>query len=147
MVSIWFLLIIYCTINIVARCTHCGYFWRWDGIAATDFAWVFHNADCENLIDTNEFTVDVSEYSCLRFDVDLRRNSSYSTTPETSITVKVGENWYASKTIWTSTSTSFSTKTLFYDPNKNNWDTLDRATAARGSTASSDLSGDITEFG
>ena len=108
---------------------------------------MFHNADCENLIDTNEFTVDVSEYSCLRFDVDLRRNSSYSTTPETSITVKVGENWYASKTIWTSTSTSFSTKTLFYDPNKNNWDTLDRATAARGSTASSDLSGDITEFG
>ena len=111
------------------------------------FAWVYHNADCENIIDTNEYTVDVSEYAAIRFKVDLRKNSNYTKTPEVSITVKVGGTWYVSKTKWTNTTTTFVTKTLDYTTDKNDWDTLDRATAARGSTAGSDLSGDISEFG
>jgi len=111
------------------------------------FCWIWHNGDCENLIYTTEYTVDTSTYSDIEFKYDLRRHSGYSSTPQTSITVQVGGSWYVSKTIYTSTSTSFATQTFVYDPNKENWDTLNIATAERGSTASADLSGDITGFG
>jgi len=109
--------------------------------------WVWHKGDCENLIYTTEYLVDTTTCSNIEFKYDLARHSYYSSTPETSIAVRVGGSWYVSKTIYTSTSTTFATQTLVYNPNKENWDTLDVVTAARGSTASADLSGDITGFG
>jgi hypothetical protein len=117
------------------------------GGIGSGIAWVWHKGSCQNLIYTTEYTVDASTYSEVEFKYDLRRHSSYSSTPQVSIAVQVGGNWYVSKTIYTSTSTTFATKTLVYDPAKENWDTLNIATAARGSTASADLSGNITGFG
>jgi len=118
-----------------------------NGGVTSGFVWVWHNGNCENLIYTTEYTVDTSTYPDIEFKYDLRRYSGYSSTPQTSVVVQTGGNWYVSKTIYTSTSTTFSTKTLAYDPCKDNWDTLNITTAARGSTASSDLSGNITGFG
>lgn len=117
------------------------------GGIGSGIAWVWHKGSCQNLIYTTEYTVDTSVYSTIEFGYDLRRHSAYSSTPETSIAVQVGPNWYVSKIIYTSASTTFATQTLAYDPNKENWDTLNIATAVRGSTASADLSGDITGFG
>jgi beta-galactosidase len=108
---------------------------------------VWHNGDCENLIYTTEYTVDLSSPGFIEFNYDLRRHSAYSSTPQTSLVVQVGGNWYVSKTVFTSSSIGFFTESIIYDPVKDNWDTLNVTTAARGATASSDLSGDITGFG
>ena len=117
------------------------------GGVGSGIAWVWHKGNCQNLIYTTEYTVDTSVHSAVEFGYDLRRHSDYNSTPQTSIVVQVGGNWYVSKTIYSSTSTIFATEILAYDPNKGNWDTLNIATATRGSTASADLSGDITGFG
>lgn len=112
-----------------------------------DFAWVWHNGDCENLIYTNEYTVEVSAAATIEFRYDLRRHSVYDSTPQTSLAVQVGGNWYVSKTVFTSTNETFTTQSITYNPQKDNWDTLNVSTTARGSSASTDLSGDITGFG
>ncbi len=118
-----------------------------NGGLAGDYAWVWHVGDCENLIYTNEYTVNVSSAFLIEFQFDLRKYSSYDSTPQTSLVVQVGGNWYVSKTVFTSSSGAFSTQSITYDPVKDNWDTLNVASAARGSTASSDLLGDISGFG
>lgn len=111
------------------------------------FAWVWHKGNCGNIIYTREYTVDISTYSNVEFRFDLRRNSYYSTTPEVSIAVEIGGSWYVSKTVFIETTTTFQNKTLAYSPSKDNWDTLNIATLSRGTTAASDLSGNITGFG
>ena len=111
------------------------------------FAWVWHSGNCGNFIYTREYTVNPTSYQNIIFGYDLRRNSYYSTTPNTSIAIEVGGNWYVSKTVFTETNTTFQSKSIAYDPSKNNWDTLNITTLARGTTASSDLSGNITGFG
>lgn len=118
-----------------------------DGGLNSNFVWVWHDGDCENLIYTNEYTVDISSSFSIQFQYDLRMNSAYSSTPETSVVVQVGGSWYISKTISVSTSSAFSAVTLAYEPAATNWDTLNVSTASRGSTAAADLSGDITGFG
>ena len=111
------------------------------------FLWLWHNGDNENIVYTTEYTVEVDSGTSIELQYDLRMYSSYSSTPQTSVIVKVGGSWYVSKSVFTSTSTSFATQSLTYDPAKENWDQLTQSTAARGSTASADLSGDITGFG
>ncbi|MHC4500005.1 MAG: hypothetical protein ACYS21_12930, partial [Planctomycetota bacterium] len=111
------------------------------------FAWVWHSGDCENLIYTNEHTVDILTHTNVEFRFDLRRHSFYGSTPEVSLAVEVGGKWYISKTIFIETTITFQTETLSYDPAKENWDKLTLATARRGPTATSDLSGNITGFG
>ncbi|MBN1764385.1 MAG: DUF4982 domain-containing protein [Sedimentisphaerales bacterium] len=117
------------------------------GGIADSIAWVWHNGSCENLIYTNEYTVENPTSSSIEFQYDLRRHSFYSSTPQTSLAVQVGGNWYVSKTIFTSASEVFATQSLIYESGNSLWDTLDINTAARGSTAASDLTGDITGFG
>lgn len=111
------------------------------------FAWVWHSGDCENLIYTNEYTIDTLTHPDVEFRFDLRRHSFYASTPQVSVVVEVGGGWYVSKTTFVETTTVFQTQTLAYDPAKNNWDELALATAGRGQTATSDLTGDITAFG
>ena len=111
------------------------------------FVWLWHSGNNKNLIYTTEYTLDTNTYQNISFEFELRRDSSYSSTPQVSIAVQTGGNWYVSKTVSVVTSTSFSLKTLSYDPCMANWDTLNFSTLARGSTASSDLSGPITAFG
>jgi len=117
------------------------------GGVTNGFAWVWHSGLSSNIIYTNEYTVDANSSVDVQFSIDLRRHSFYSTTPQVSIAVQVDSNWYVSKTVFTETTTTFTTKTLGYDPNSSNWDTLNIATLVRGSTTASDLSGDITAFG
>lgn len=117
------------------------------GGVGSGICWVWHGGDCQNLIYTVEYTVGTATCSNVEFKYDLRMHSSYNSTPKVSIAVRVGGNWYVSKTTCASTSTTFATQTLAYDPHKGNWDTLNIATVARGSTATADLSGDITGFG
>lgn len=116
------------------------------GVAST-FAWVWHNGENENLIYTTEYTVDTSTYQNVNFGFQLRKHDTYSSTPGASVVVQVGGSWYVSKTIFSSTSDSFETQSLAYDPAKENWDSLNVSTAVRGSTSVLDLSGDITGFG
>ncbi len=111
------------------------------------FAWVWHSSDCENLIYTNEYTVDTSIHPDVEFQVELRRHSFYGSTPQVSVAVEVGGKWYVSKTIFVETTTVFQTQNLAYNSAKNNWDRLTLATAGRGNTATSDLSGNLTGFG
>jgi len=114
------------------------------------FAWVWHDANNHNLIYTTEYTVDTDTDNNVSFEFQLRRHSGYSSTPEVSIAVQVGGNWYISKTVFAETSVTFNQnnqKIFDYDPDKSNWDTLNFSTLARGSTPASDLSGDITAFG
>ena len=117
------------------------------GGVAGGFAWVWHIGVCENLIYTNEFTVDVSSYRLVEFGFELRRHSSYSSTPDVSVAVEVGGSWYVSKKTFSELVTIFQRESLIYDSAKENWDELDVVTAHRGSGAASDLSGDITGFG
>jgi len=118
-----------------------------DGGITGGFAWVWHKGNCGNIIYTREYTVNTSAYSNIEFKFDLRRHSYYSTTPEVSIAVEVGGAWYVSKTVFVETNTTFQNKTLTYNPSKDNWDTLNIATLSRGTTAASNLSGNITGFG
>jgi len=111
------------------------------------FVWVWHKGNCGNIIYAREYTVDISAYSNIEFRFDLRRHSFYSTTPEMSIAVEIGGAWYVSKTILVETSTTFQSKTLAYNPSKDNWDTLNITTLRREATAVSNLSGNITGFG
>ena len=117
-----------------------------DGIYDS-FAWVWHNGICRNLIYTTEAAIEVDSSTTIEFQYDLRMFSSYSSTPYTSIVVQVGGSWYVSKTTFTSTSTSFATQSLTYNPAKENWDVLYISTPARGDTPDNDLSGNITGFG
>jgi hypothetical protein len=117
------------------------------GGVTNGFGWVWHSGLSSNIIYTNEYTVDANSSVDVRFSIDLRRHSFYGTTPQVSIAVQVDSNWYVSKTIFTETTTTFTTKTLDYDPNSSNWDMLNIATLVRGSTAGLDLPGDITGFG
>jgi len=118
-----------------------------NGGLAGNFAWVWHSAESENLIYTNEYTASVSSIGSLDIQFSLRKFSDYDATPEVSVAVQVSGNWYVSKTAFTSSSGVFSTQTLTYDPAQANWDVLDLAPAARGATAAVDLVGDITGFG
>ena len=111
------------------------------------FAWVWHDGDNEKLIYTSEFTLDTDVYQGISFDFYLRKNNTYSATPGVSVAVKIGGSWYVSKTVFSETDSVYSLKTLSFDSSKDQWDTLDFASLARGSTASSDLSGIITLFG
>lgn len=111
------------------------------------FAWVWHKGNCGNIIYTREYTLNISAYSNIEFQFDLRRHSYYSTTPEVSIAVEVGGAWYVSKTVFVETSTTFQSKTFAYNPLKDNWDALNIAALSRGATAASNLSGNITGFG
>ena len=118
-----------------------------DGGVVGGFCWVWHKGNCGNIIYTHEYTVDTSTYSNIVFGFDLRRHSYYSTTPEVSIAVEVGGTWYVSKTVSVETTMTFQGKTLAYNPSKDNWDTLNIASLSRGTTAASNLSGNITGFG
>jgi len=117
------------------------------GGVAGSFAWVWHKGNCGNIIYTHEYAVEASTYSNIVFGFDLRRHSYYSTTPEASIAVEVGGTWYVSKTVFVETTATFQSKTLAYNPSKDNWDTLNIASLSRGTTAASNLSGNITGFG
>ena len=126
----------------------------WNGVynsggggVSVDFAWVWHSRECENLIYTSECSVDTSSYTNIVFTHQFRKYNSYDQTPESSLVVQVGGRWYVSKSIAVSTSDSFGTVTVSYDPTAAQWDELTLSTAARGSTATADLSGTITGFG
>ena len=126
----------------------------WEGVYAggskggvSSFAWVWHNEICGNLIDTKEFTVDTNTYPDIKFRFELRAHSFYLKTPNCSIAVRVNGVWYVSKTVFTSVSTSFDTKDCTYHPGVGQWDLLDIDKLTRGSTAPSNLAGDITAFG
>jgi len=110
------------------------------------FAWVWHSGDCENLIYTDEYTVDMSVWSDVRFLWEQRINYN-GTTPAVSVAVRVGEDWYVSKQTAVSRSRQFSAETFVYAPGAANWDMMDITTAARGATATADLTGNITAFG
>ncbi len=112
-----------------------------------DFAWVYHNGDCENLIYTSEYSVDTSSYTEIVFTHQLRKYDSYDQTPESSLVVQVGGSWYVAKDVSVSSSDTFETVTVTYDPAADQWDELNISTAERGSTAAVDLSGAITGFG
>jgi beta-galactosidase len=118
-----------------------------NGGLADTFAWVWNNGICENMIYTNEYTIEISSSASIEFHYDLRKYSAYSSTPETSLAVQVGGNWYVSKTVFTTSSGSFITQSIIYDPAKENWDSLDVVTAGRGATAGANLAGNITGFG
>jgi len=113
----------------------------------SSFAWVWHSGICGNLIYTNEFTVDTTANPNIEFQFDLRAHPFYLKTPNCSIAVQVGGNWYVSKTIHYSNQTVFQPQSLTYELQMSNWDVLNVGSLSRGSAATSDLTDNITAFG
>ena len=44
-----------------------------NGGLSSDFVWVWHNGDCENLIYTTEYTVEIPFSLSIEFQYDLRK--------------------------------------------------------------------------
>lgn len=117
------------------------------GGLSNNYAWVWHSGICGNLIYTEEFSLEPAASSQIEFAFDLRAHTFYGQTPRCSIAVRIGGNWYVSKTAFNSSSTAFSSNSLDYDPAASNWDTFNFTALARGTTAALDLVGEITAFG
>jgi len=120
------------------------------GLPCGNGVWVWHASNppvgYEAVAYTTEATINTVTHPYLGFQFDLRINYN-GTTPFVSLAVKVGSNWYVSKQATRSTSSTYAPYHFYYNPAKENWDTLNMTTAQRGSTPAEDLTGNIVGFG
>lgn len=114
---------------------------------SSGLAWVWHAAQSENVIYATDVNLPNNSAVRYAFDFALSKHSYYSCSPLTSIVVRVNNGWYVSKNRYGTASTVFCQRRFIYEPSKIYWDTLNISTGARGSSASSNLSGNITGIG
>ncbi len=127
--------------------------WDTTGDGAADAVWDWHAVADQHAIYTapEEFPdVDLNQLSYIGFEYGAQTNGYSGTAVDTGLIVEVDGVWYISKTINTTTLVSgqpFDQYALTFDPDMNQWDTLDIATSMRGVTAAADLTGLITNVG